>query len=328
MHDIRKLFCVFCKDWEAMIEAMKIFLAVAEAGSLSSVAREKGVAVSSVARKIDALEHELGVKLLNRTSRQLLLTDAGESFLPRAHAIVSEMIDAKHAISEMLSDPAGLLTVTAPASFGRRHVARAVTSFLAQYPRIELVLHLTDQMFDLGVQRVDVAVRLGVLPDSDLVATRLAPVRRIACASPDYLAKHGRPASPEQLLQHNCLTLASAPVPSGWWCFAGKNGGAPYAVKGNLRTDDTETMLETAVDGIGVVHLASWLVSEQIVAGKLVPLFAPEPVLVGPRIPAIHAVRMPGRSHAAKAQLFVAHLRRQFGEPAYWDQALSSYLNE
>jgi len=301
-----------------------MLLAVAETGSLSGVARKKGIAVSSVSRKIDALEHDLGVKLLNRTSRQLQLTDAGVAFLPRARAIVSELTDARHALSEMASDPAGLLTVTAPGAFGRRHVAPAVTSFLALYPRIELVLHLSDHVFDLSAQRVDVAVRLGALPDSDLVATRLAPVRRIACASPDYLARHGRPASPEQLMDHNCLTLATMPAPAGWWCFAGKS----YAVKGNLRTDDTDTMLETAVAGIGIVHLASWLVSERIAAGSLVPLFAPEPVVAGPRIPAIHAVRMPGRSHAAKAQLFVAHLRRQFGEPAYWDRALPAYLNE
>ncbi|HEY0062203.1 MAG TPA: LysR family transcriptional regulator [Telluria sp.] len=307
-----------------MIDAMKVFLAAVEAGSLSQVARERSVAVSSVARKIDALEEELGVKLLSRSSRQLLLTDAGEAFVPRARAIVSELNDARHAIAEMSADPRGQLTVTAPASFGRRHVVRAVASFLAQYPAIEIVLHLSDQLLDLSAQRVDVAVRMGVLPDSDLVATVLAPVQRFVCASPAYLERHGRPAALADLLKHNCLTLATMPWPLGWWTFAGINGEQPLPVKGNLRTDDTEAMLRAGLEGVGIVHLASWLVSDDIVAGRLVPLFEPALAAKGPRLPAIHAVRLPGRSHAAKAQLFIAHLRREFGEPAYWDVALDA----
>jgi DNA-binding transcriptional LysR family regulator len=306
-----------------MIDAMQVFLAATAAGSLSQVARERGVAVSSIARKIDALEQELGVKLLKRGSRQLLLTDAGEAFLPRARAIVSELSDARHAISELASDPRGLLTVAAPASFGRRHVVSAVASFLALYPSIEVDLHLSDDMLDLSSQRVDLAVRMGVLQDSDLVATVLSPVQRFVCASPGYVARHGRPRKPQDLLQHNCLSLASMPAPAGWWTFAGVNGEQPLPVKGNLRSDDTEALLHAAVAGVGVAHLASWLVSDDIVSGKLVPLFAPALAARGPRLPAIHAVRLPGRSHAAKAQLFIAHLRQAFGEPAYWDRAVS-----
>ncbi|MET3131876.1 DNA-binding transcriptional LysR family regulator [Oxalobacteraceae bacterium GrIS 1.11] len=305
-----------------MIDAIHTFLAVLDVGSLSKVARARGMAVSSVSRKIDALERELGVTLLHRSSRLVMLTDAGEKFLPRARAIVSELDDARHELSALSGDPRGLLTVTAPSSFGRRHVAPAVMRFLQQYPLIEIALHLSDEMLDLRAQRVDVAIRIGVLPDSDLVATQLAPHRRLACASPDYLARHGWPASPQELLHHNCLTIETLPVPSGWWCFEGVNDNAALPVHGSLRSDDTEVLLQAAVAGIGVGHLASWLVSELIVAGRLLPLFPHATASLSKQTAAIHAVRMPGRSHAAKAQLLIAHLRGAFGAPPYWERAL------
>ena len=176
-----------------MLDAIRTFVEVATERSFTAVAKRRDVAVSSVTRKIDALEAELGVKLLARSSRSLVLTDAGEQFLPRARNIVSEMDDAKHGLADLHADPRGLLTVTAPAAFGRRHVVPAIAEFLERYPSIEIDLHLSDERVDLMTQRVDVAIRIGLLPDSDLVATRLAPSRRLACASPDYLTRHGRP---------------------------------------------------------------------------------------------------------------------------------------
>jgi DNA-binding transcriptional LysR family regulator len=305
-----------------MIDAIRTFLAVVEAGNLSKVARSRDVAVSSVTRKIDALEQELGVKLLRRSSRALLLTDAGELFLPRARAIDQEYDNARQDIAAQSSDPRGLLSVAAPSAFGRRHVAPAVLSFMRKYPLIEIDLHLSDDLLDLRVQRVDVAVRIGVLADSDLVASRLAPQQRMACASPAYLARHGRPATPEDLLQHNCLTMATHPVPQGWWNFSGDISGAPLPVRGSFRCDDTEVLMQAALDGVGIVHMSTWLVSEHVAAGRLVQLF-PIPAPRGAaRRAAIQAVRLPGRSHAAKAQLFIEHLRGAFGAPPYWDREL------
>ena len=301
-----------------MLDAIRIFIEVATDRSFTTVAKRHDVAVSSIARKIDALEAELGVKLLARSSRSIVLTDAGDQFLPRARNIVVEMDDAKHGLADLHADPRGLLSITAPAAFGRRHVVPAVAGFLKRYPLIEIDMHLSDQLVDLTTQRVDVAIRIGVLPDSDLVATRLAPLRRIVCASPDYLARHGRPEKPEQLMDHNCLTLSSAPPP-GWWCFAGINRDAALPIRGTLRTDDTEALLEAAVAGIGITHMATWLLSGAVRAGKLVVLF-PE-LSASPKASraAIHAVRMPGRSHTTKAQLFIAHLKNCFGDPPYWE---------
>lgn len=313
-----------------MIDNLQAFIDVAKLGTFSAVAKSRNVAVSSIARQVDALEASLGVRLFHRSSRRLLLTDAGEQFLPRAVGIVDELGEARAALLDAQAEPRGVLTVTAPSAFGRRHVVPAVASFLQQHPLIELDLHFSDQVVDLSATRTDVAIRSGTLPDSDLTATRLAPLRRLACASPDYLARHGTPATPAELLQHSCLTVSSSSrTPTGWWAFAGVNKGKALAVQGRLRSDDTEALLQGAVTGLGVVHLASWLVSDMVSSGRLVCLFPADPADDGAadsEPAAIHAVRLKGRSDATKAQLFISHLKKSFGSPSYWDRAVSAAL--
>ncbi len=246
----------------------------------------------------------------------MMLTDAGQQFIASARHILDEVDSAKAALLDSQSDPRGLLTVTAPSSFGRRHLMPAITRFLKLHPQIEIELHLNDRMVDLAEQRIDVAIRIGVLPDSDLVATPLATIRRIVCASPEYLEKNGRPLTPDDLLKHNCLSVASLPLPAAWWSFLGINKGASLPVKGSFRCTDTEALLKAALDGVGIVHLASWLVGDKIATGELVPVlteFESTPKKD------INAVRLPGRSHNLRAKLFISHLKQEFGEPAYWD---------
>ena len=305
-----------------MIDALHSFLAVASSSSFSQVAKAQAVAVSSVTRKIDWLEAEIGTRLFHRSSRRVMLTDAGEQFLPRARNILAELAQAKDALASIDADPRGTMTVTAPTIFGRRHLAQAAASFLERYPMIEVDLHVSDALVDLAEQRVDVAIRIGVLPDSDLVATRLATLRPLVVASPAYLARHGRPSRPEDLVQHDCITTVTPSVGGPAWRFAGVNRGAALPVRGKLRTDDKDCALQAALAGIGITHLASWVVSDDIVAGRLVALFPDARVPDGLALPAIHAVRMPGRSYEAKARLFIAHLREAIGETPYWDVAI------
>ncbi|PUA30888.1 MAG: transcriptional regulator [Cellvibrio sp. 79] len=307
-----------------MLDAIRLFIAVADTGNLSKVAKAQAMAVSSVSRKIDALETELGFQLFHRTSRVILLTDSGAEFLPRARLILEELDEAKTAISARNADPQGLLTITAPSVFGRIHLAPAVMSFLQRYPLMEIDMNVSDEILDLSVHRVDVAIRIGKLPDSDLVATQLAPFQRLVCASPRYLEKYGIPLSPLDLVNHNCLTVKGkgTTVP-GLWGFAGVNRNQPLAVKGSFCSNDINFLVQAALDSVGIVHLASWLVSDAIVRGQLVCLFPDVPDIPAKIQPGIHAVRMPGRSHAAKAQLFITHLRKTFGEPAYWDRAIT-----
>ncbi|MYM72455.1 LysR family transcriptional regulator [Duganella sp. FT134W] len=314
-----------------MIDALQCFVAVVELRSLSKAAAHLEFAVSSVSRKIDALEAELGARLLLRRSRQLIVTDAGERFLPRARNILAELEEGKSAVQELDSEPRGLLTVTAPAAFGRLHVAPAIAAFLQRHPLIEVDLHTSDEVVDLAARRVDVAVRAGVLPASDLVAVRLAGLNRVVAASPAYLARHGWPKKPEDLLDHQCLTVSGRLPPRGWWRFDGINGGQPLAVRGKLRCDDTDSLLHAAISGAGIVHLANWLTSDAIVAGQLVPVFPMDPIersTIEPRRDpgesAIHAVHMPGRSNQAKAQLLIRHLKEYFGSPPYWDLAMEA----
>lgn len=307
-----------------MLDAIKTFLDVVAVGSFTAVARQQDAAVSSITRKIDALEADVGVKLLARSSRSILLTDAGEEFLPRAQRLIKEMDDARQVLSELNADPSGLLSVTVPTAFGRRHIVPSLPAFYAKYPRIQVEMHVSDHRVDLSAQRADVAIRLGVLPDSDLVATRLAPLRRLVCASPTYLAHHGVPREPKELMAHNCLNYASTPIPTGWWSFPELGRKTPVPVRGTFRSDDTETLLEAAISGIGVVHLGSWLVSEALRDGRLVSLFpqdAATPTRERPDSGAeIHAVRLPGRSHTAKAHLFIAHIKQHIGDLPYWDR--------
>lgn len=304
-----------------MLHALPTFVAVAEAGSFARVARSEGVAVSSVTRRIDALEAELATRLFSRSSRRVILTDDGELLLPRARMILLEWSETKESMSALRVDARGTLAVTAPSEFGRRHVVPSVIAFLKQYPLLAIDLHLDDGVIDLSARRMDVAIRMGTLPNSRFVSTQLAPYRRLACASPEYLRRHGRPDTPTDLLRHNCLTLSSASIPPGWWCFAGFNRDMALPVRGTLSTDDTDSLLQAALGGIGIVHLASWLVSDAIATGQLVVLFENlQPP--GKVRPAIHAVRMPGRSHDVKARLFINHLRKEFGEPPYWERGL------
>lgn len=306
-----------------MLDALDTFLAVAAAGTFSEVARRQDVAVSSVTRKIDALEAELGAKLFHRSPRRVVLTDAGAQFLPRARTILGEVAEAKEAIHASDSEPRGLLTVSAPSVFGRHHVVGAVASFLKRYPEIEVDLHLSDQIIDLSEHRIDVSVRIGILPDSDLHATTLAPIRLVTCASPAYLARAGRPKRPEDLLDHNCINVASTPSPGFVWRYAGINRNQPLPVRGNFRTDSKDGMLEAALHGLGVLHIATWVVSNHLRSGELIAVFPDEaeaPALPG--LPAIHAVRLPGRSHVTKSRLFIEHLKAEIGEVPWWDRLL------
>lgn len=313
-----------------MIDALHCLIAVVEYRSLSRAAVQLDMAVSSVSRKLDALEAQLGARLLVRSSRHVVLTDAGERFLPRARNILAELAEGQAAVQETESEPRGLLTVTAPAGFGRLHVAPAVATFLRRYPLLQVELHVSDSVVDLASRRVDVAVRAGVLPDGDLVATRLATQNRVVSASPGYLQRNGWPASPEELLNHQCLTMAGK-SPRAWWRFDGVNQNQPLDVKSALRCDDADTLMHAAIAGAGLIHLANWMVSEAIVAGKLVPVFPMAPLSRGaatarhdPAASAVHAVHMPGRSNQAKSHLLINHLKEYFGDPPYWDLAMEA----
>src|SRR5215469_5322092 len=191
---------------------IKAFVAVADKGGFAKAARGAGAATSSIMRQVDALEEHLGTTLLNRSTRSVTLTPAGEAYYAQAVRIVSDLDEANRSVSELHGPPRGLLRVSLPVAFARLHVAPIVPEFIKLYPGIELELLMTDSFVNLVEDRVDLAIRIGSLESSSLIARRLAPHRRVLCASPEYIRTHGEPRVPADLAKHNCLRFPTLPA--------------------------------------------------------------------------------------------------------------------
>jgi DNA-binding transcriptional LysR family regulator len=237
-----------------------------------------------------------------RSTRRLALTEAGRSYVEACRRILDEVAEAERAASGEYRAPRGELTVTAPIVFGRMHVGPLAVEFLRTYPDIDLRLRLADHVLPLTEDRIDVAVRIGVLPDSGLVATRVGEIRRVACASPAYFASRGVPRSPDELAGHDCITFEGIASPRAW-TFAGARPAA-VAVRSRLAVNDAEAALDAAVAGLGVAHLLSYQAAEAVRSGALVLAledFAPPPVPV-------HVVHAGGRPLPQKVRVFLDFL--------------------
>ncbi|MDE1916799.1 MAG: LysR family transcriptional regulator [Sphingomonadales bacterium] len=310
-----------------MFAALRAFVAVVENGGFAPAARQAGQAASSFTRHVDALEAALGVSLLNRSTRSVSLTTAGENYYPQATRLLAQLEDANNQVREGEGPPRGLLRVSLPASFARMHITPFLPRFMAQYPGIELDLLMSDAMVNLVEQRIDVAIRLGVLDSSSLMARRLAPHRRITCASPAYLARHGTPATPGDLAAHACLTFAFADG-ERLWRFSQGQRIEQIRVRGPLRANQAEALKEGALAGLGLVMLPTWLVGEEVAQGTLQPVLAAWQGEIGrPGVTTtleggIHALYLPDRKGSPKVRAFVDFLAARFGTPPYWDRAL------
>ncbi|NKJ44474.1 LysR family transcriptional regulator [Novosphingobium sp. SG720] len=311
-----------------MFAALGAFVAVVDEGGFAPAARRAGQATSSFTRHVDALEAALGTRLLQRTTRQVRLTSAGEAYYPQARAILDQLAEANRATREGAGAARGLLRVSLPVTFARLHVTPWLPAFLAAHPDIALDVSVTDSVLDLAAQRIDVALRLGVLDSSSLIARRLAPQRRVVCASPAYLAAHGTPGSPADLESHACLTFAFADGERRW--RLSRDGQHQWVrVTGPLRTNHADTIREGALAGVGLALLPTWLVGEEIAAGRLVAVLGgwqadiarPGALPLGDV--GIHAVTLPDRRGMAKVRLFVDFLAARFGTPPYWERGLT-----
>jgi DNA-binding transcriptional LysR family regulator len=306
--------------------ALRAFTAVIETGSFAAAARRLGIATSSVTRQVDALEAKLGARLFNRSTRTVTPTSAGSGYYEHAARILSDLEEADRAVARLDESPRGPLRVSAPVAFGRMHVAPMVAGYLARYPAVELYLNLSDALVNLVEDNVDVAIRVADLQDSpSLIARRIAPHRRVLCASPDYLAAHGEPQTPVDLAQHNCLCYAQGPGRI-FWRFKDEHGTQDEEVRGTLRSNNAETLVEAAIRGAGVVVLPTWLVGEHLRAGRL------RPILTRYRygrpgqhfaVADIFAVYLPNRSGSPKVKSFIDALIEHIGRKPYWDADLT-----
>ena len=297
------------------LSAMEAFARVAEARSFSEAARRLGASKSLVSRQVAALEAELGARLLHRTTRRLTLTEAGQGYYEHVARILTEIADANLSVTRLQAQPRGRLRVNAPMSFGFLHLAPAIPDFLAACPEIEIDLAMNDRFVDLVDEGFDLVIRIGRLPDSSLVARRLAPMRRCVCASPDYLARAGVPGSPDDLANHQCLGYSNTALPDQW-SFAAPDGKPwPVKIKGRLRANNGDALRVAALKGLGLVSLPSFIVGGDLQAGTLVSVLG----AYVPQDSGIYAVYPHSRHLSPKVRAFIDFLAERFGPRPYWD---------
>jgi DNA-binding transcriptional LysR family regulator len=293
------------------------FVAVAVRGSLSAAARAQDVSPAMIGRRIDALEQRLGVKLLVRTTRRVALTFEGSAFLEDCQRILNDLANAEASVSLGGIKASGHVKITAPAGFGRRHVAPLVMAYLDANPDVTVSLDLTDRLVDLVNESIDCGVRLGELADSSLVSMRLGAMNRIVVTSPDYVARHGAPSTMADLDRHHCLLLRQ----QRGWTF--QLGGESVIVKvsGTLECNDGAVLRDWALMGKGLAWRSMWEVGEDLAAGRLVSVlddFAAPPI-------GIYAV-FPQRKHLPlRVRLFIDLLKNTYGGREYWAKSTSAH---
>ncbi|RVD04474.1 LysR family transcriptional regulator [Mesorhizobium sp. M2A.F.Ca.ET.029.05.1.1] len=250
------------------LDAMSLFVATVEAGSLSAAARRAGVPLATVSRKLSDLEKHLKTRLLNRSTRRLVLTDAGQSYLAACRRILDEVNEAERTAAGEYSSPTGELVITAPVVFGRLHVLPVITDFLAIYPQVDVRLTLSDRITQLVEEHIELALRIGELPDSAMVAIRVGSIRRIVCASPAYLASQGTPEKPSELAGHSCVTFEGLASPATWSFGAGKTE-TTIPVRSRLQVNTAEAAIDAAIAGLGLTKVLSYQADAGVRAGTL-----------------------------------------------------------
>lgn len=294
------------------ITNMEVFVRVVLRGSLSEAGRELNLTPAAVSYRLGRLEDSLGTRLLHRTTRRLQLTEDGSEYFRKAEHIIAEIEKVEAAIAGRGEIPQGTLKLTAPASFGRQHIAPILPKFLKRFPGVHLNFIMTDEMIDLLGEGVDLAVRICELRDSGFIARKLAPDRRVVCASPEYIERHGAPQKPADLANHNCLTLSQQP----YWVFTGPNGPERVKASGNFQCNNGEVVREAALAGLGIALKATWDVASAIKAGRLKVLLENFPISSQTSIWALYPSR---RNTPAKVTAFVSFLREHFSSQPYWD---------
>ena len=312
------------------LKQLESFVSVAARGSLTAAAHAEGVAPAIMGRRLDALEERLGVKLLLRTTRRITLTHEGSAFLEDCQRLLSDLANAEASVSAGGVKASGHLRITAPAGFGRRHVAPLIPKFSELHPEVTISLNLSDRVVDMAGEGFDCAVRVGDMPDSSLVSVRMADNRRLCVATPGYLARHGIPQTPAELSRFHCLTLSSDASQTRGWAFklsagarqdskdeegAKRSGEVSYLKPGGpLDCSDGQVLHDWCLAGHGIAWRSIWEVEVDIAAGQLVPVL--EDFAAPPN--GVYAV-FPQRKHLPlRVRLWIEYLKNHFGSPAFW----------
>ena len=296
------------------INDMLIFAQVVKEKSFSGAARRLNTSKSSVSKAVSRLEAALGVRLLHRSTRRLGLTEIGEAYFEHCDRILDELALADSTVNRLHLEPRGTLKISAPVAFSTLHVAPALPDFMAQYPDLCVDLAISDRFVDLVDEGYDLALRITAEPGQNLVARRLAPIRRKICASRAYLARRGTPQTPQELVNHNCLDYSFMNT-QGLWHLQGPDGAISIPVSGTLRINDDEALSQAVLGGLGLALLPTFIVGQALQAGHLLE------VLPGyvPLERFIYAVRLQDRHLPLKTRAFIEFLIGRFGIEPYWD---------
>lgn len=304
------------------IDEVRAFVEVCRLGTMSAAARELNVSVGSLSKRVAHLEERLGARLFHRTTRRLTLTDSGRAYHERCGRILADIEEAQAAVTGLHDHPRGELRLSASVSFGRKHVAPVVAQFLDRYPEVSVHVQLTDQIVNLVDEGLDLAIRIGRIRDEHLVAKRLAPNRRVVCATPAYLERHGTPEHPEDLAQHNCLRLSFPGSSLTQWPFTFPDGPKSIRVSGRFTSNNGEALLQALMAGVGLSLQSTWNVGPALLRGDLIPVLdeylAPDW--------SVFAVYPPVRDSSAKVRVFIDLLTEAIGPEPYWDRGLNSIL--
>lgn len=297
------------------LAAMQAFARVAETRSFSEAARRLRVSKSVLSRQVAALEAELGVRLFHRTTRALTPTEIGQAYYARVSRILADIEETEQSIGHLQGAPRGRLKINAPMSFGYLHLAPALPDFMAANPEVEVDIVMNDRTVDLIEEGFDMAVRIGRLADSSLVARRLAPMRLVVCASPAYLKERGLPATPADLKGHCCLLYSNEPTPEDWRFATPEGTPWPVTVKGRLCANNGDALRHAALKDMGIVRLPSFMVGRDLQSGTLVSILS-EYV---PQDSGLYAIYPEARHLSPKVRAFVDFLAQRFGPHPYWD---------
>lgn len=296
------------------LNLMAVYAHVVEGGSFSAAARRLGMSRSAVSKAVTKLEKALGARLLNRSTRHLSTTEIGAAFAEHCSRILDEATAAEQVVTSLHAKPRGVLKVAASVAFGTLHVAPALADFLERYPDLKIDMTITDRTIDLAEEGYDVVVRVAREVPPNVVARRLAPVRRKLCATPGYFEQHGAPLAPQDLVSHNCLDYVHSGE-QGLWRFTGPEGEIAVPVSGRLRINDDEALSQAVLGGLGIALLPTFIVGRELQTGSLRAALS-EYIPVEQHV---YAIYLPTRHLPAKVRCFIDFLLEQFGAAPYWD---------
>ncbi|MGE0846093.1 MAG: LysR family transcriptional regulator [Flavobacteriaceae bacterium] len=294
---------------------MEVFARVVTAGSMSAAGRELGLSPAVISKRIRRLEERLGARLMQRTTRQIALTEEGQGYYERVVAILASIEEAESFVSRRNSSPRGTLRISAPTSFSRNHIAPHLAGFMTRYPDLSINLAVSDNVVDIVGEGFDMAVRIGELESSSLIARRLAPNHRILCASPAYLARAGEPQALRDLDRHECLFHAHQDV----WRLEGPEGPVNVRVGGRLHTNSSEVVTQAVLAGMGIAMRSTWDIGEALKAGRLCPVL---PKYRESHRVAVYAVYPSRRFLPVKVRAFIDYFAEIYGPEPYWDRDL------